>query len=112
MALDEVAPILAKHFVIRKIDTDRMIGGEKILYEYRKSKEGGIPWFVLLDASGKALADSNGPRGNVGCPYTEAEIATFGAILRKAAPELAEADWKVLERTLNAQREEREKSRR
>jgi len=112
MALDEVAPLLAKYFVIEKIDTDRMIGGEEVLASYPRSKSQGIPWFVVLDGAGQELADSISAHGNVGCPYTDEEIADFGAILRQAVPELADADWKVLERSLVAQREKLEKQRR
>ena len=98
--------------MIQKIDTDRMIGGDALLAEYPRSKEQGIPWFVVLDGAGQELADSIGAHGNVGCPYTDEEIADFGEILRRAVPELPAADWQALERSLVAQREKLEKQRR
>ena len=32
--------------------------------------DGGIPWFAVVDADGKVLANSEGPKGNIGYPDT------------------------------------------
>src|SRR5947207_978513 len=77
----DVEPIFSKEFVDVHIDVDRMPGGQEVLARYRKSDKGGIPWFVMLDAKGKALITSDGPQGNIGFPYTEAEIAYFVTML-------------------------------
>lgn len=91
MAGKEVAAILAKDFVEVKIDTDRMNGGGEMLKRYRKSDGGGIPWFAFLNAEGETVATSDGPNGNVGCPWTDEEISAFGDILRKARLNLSDA---------------------
>lgn len=102
MARKEVAPILAKDFRICKIDTDRMIGGEEMLKAHRKGKDGGIPWFEFLDADGAALADSNGPKGNIGSPNTDEEIETFLGILKKVVVAIGEEDLAALRKALLA----------
>ena len=45
---------------------DRRQGRAKALPARQSS--GGIPWFAILDAQGKALATSDGPGGNIGYP--------------------------------------------
>ncbi len=107
MASKNVAPILARHFTIQKIDTDRNVGGKEMLARLRKSDDGGIPWFVFLDAEGKALVTSNGPDGNVGCPYTDEEIAAFTGMLSKAAPSISEDELETLRKSLVARREKK-----
>jgi hypothetical protein len=109
MARKEVSPILAKYVVVRKLDVDRTIGGKDVLTSYGGG-DSGIPWFVVLDAGGKALADSGKGEANIGCPYKKEEVAAFGAILRKVAP-VTDEDWAALERSLTAQRDEIEKRR-
>ena len=109
MARKEVAPILAREFVIVKIDTDRTIGGGDLLKEKRKGRSGGIPWFTFLDPDGKELATSNGPKGNVGCPWTDEEIDTFFDILKKVVSKIGEEDLAALKKALLAFREEKKK---
>jgi thiol-disulfide isomerase/thioredoxin len=56
-------------------------------------KEQGLPYWVVLDAEGKLLADSRMrqagtdimPGENVGCPATEKEVLYFLAVLRKTS---------------------------
>jgi len=56
-------------------------------------KEQGLPYWVVLDASGKLLADSKMryagaaimPGENVGCPATEKEVLYFLSVLRKTS---------------------------
>ena len=110
MARKDIAPLLAKHFVIRTVDVDRTIGGQELCDGYG-GKGSGIPWFLFLDRDGKVLGTSGSGDQNLGCPYKKEEVTTFGALLRKVAPALAPEDWAVLERSLDAQREESEKKR-
>jgi len=107
MARAEVAPVLAKYLVIRKLDVDRTIGGKDVLASYGGG-DSGIPWFVFLDAEGKALADSGKGDQNIGCPFTKEEVARFGAVLNKVA-QVMDEDWAALEKSLTAQREASEK---
>ena len=57
---------------------------------------GGIPWFVFLDADGKAIVDSNGPEGNVGFPQAPEELVHFRAMLGKAAVKNGKAEIEAL----------------
>jgi uncharacterized protein (TIGR03067 family) len=77
----EVASILGEDFVEVKIDQDRMTDGKEVLARYNKDQKGGIPWFVILDARGKALITSDGPKGNIGFPAEKDEIAHFVTML-------------------------------
>lgn len=103
MAEPEVAAVLGKEFVDVKIDNDRM-NGAKAVYERQLAaagvKAGGIPWFVLLDADGKQLAQANGPGGNVGFPQQDEEIAHFVAMLKAARQHLTDEDIAFLEQDL------------
>lgn len=102
MARKDVKPTLAKDFVLCKVDTDRMTGGAEMLKKYRPGS-GGIPWFAFLDEKGEALATSDGPAGNIGCPYTDEEIDVFLDILRKVVTTISEDDLGALKALLKAQ---------
>lgn len=47
---------------------------------------GGIPWFFIMDGDGKVLITSDGPNGNIGCPYKDAEIAHFMRMVKTTSP--------------------------
>ncbi len=112
MASKEVEPILAKEFALLKIDIDRTIGGKDLQKRLRKDDQGGIPWFVFLDAQGNALATSDGADGkNIGFPYQPAEIEHFVTMLAKSCKRLSPEDVGVLTRSLTAVRENDEKQR-
>ncbi len=100
----EDAAALYKEYVTVKIDTDRMIGGKEVLESYPRAKDQGIPWFVFLQPDGKELADSIGPKGNIGCPNSEEEIDAFLAIVKKIAVTLTADDLAALRTSLMAAR--------
>jgi thioredoxin-related protein len=83
LADQEIARILGQDFVDLEIDIDRMTHGKAIEKQYRKLEPGGIPWFAFLDASGKVLATSDGPNGNIGYPAAPEEIEHFVRMLTK-----------------------------
>lgn len=87
----EIADAFGSAYVSVKIDVDRMTGGKAMVSEYREGKRGGIPYFVLLDSSGKTLADSIGPTGNVGFPVTPEEVGHFMKVIRQTAPQMSSA---------------------
>lgn len=103
----DVAAAFEKAYVPVKIDVDRMTGGQDLDKRYRSQSDGagGLPYFVVLDASGKKLADSMAPAGNVGCPYTDEEIAHLVKVVRATAPMLGDDDIKSIERRFRSQRE-------
>jgi len=65
---------------------DRFTGG----------KPSGIPVFFILEPDGTVVADSFGPNGNIGSPYTDEEIAVFGEIMKKAAVKITAEEIKTL----------------
>lgn len=64
---------------------------------------------MFLDAEGVALATSEGPKGNLGCPYTDEEIAAFVEILGSVARSISPEDIAALSKSLTAQRKKDEK---
>ncbi len=100
MARPEIGAILAKAFVDVKVDTDRMTGGQDLLNAHSKGKNGGIPWCEILGADGKALVNSNGPKGNIGFPAQADEIAWFVGMLKTSGAKLSDADIATLEASL------------
>lgn len=104
MAKPEIAKTLGKDLVDCKIDIDRMEGGKAILERYNTKAAGGIPWFVFADAKGKALASSDGPKGNIGHPYEEHEVAHFMEMLKTTKRHLADADLDLIQTSLLAQK--------
>jgi thiol-disulfide isomerase/thioredoxin len=96
----DVAALLHKDFVEVKIDQDRMTGAKEVLARYHSGDEGGIPWFVFLDAKGKAIITSDAPKGNVGFPAQDWEIDHFVVMLKKARRRLTDQDIEDLRKTL------------
>ena len=92
---------MGKDWIELKIDS-RMVNGRAVIDHLRGERRGGIPWMVLLDASGKELVSSDGPNGNVGCPVTEAERAWFLKMLAQTRQHASEADLAVVEAKLAA----------
>jgi len=101
LAKPEIVALMGKDFVDVKIDNERMKGGKEIFARYNPdSKTGGIPWFVMLDADGKARANSTAAKGNVGFPATPEEIAHFVKMLKTCRRNLTDDDIAVLRRSL------------
>ena len=112
MEREKVAPLLAREFVDLKIDTDRMTGGAELLKELRIAaglkEQGGIPWFVFLDAEGRVLTTSEGPKGNTGFPYADEEVAHFVTMLQTSCKKLGAPEIEQLRAELAAVRREDE----
>jgi len=95
MASKNVAALLAKEFVILKIDRDRAPDAESIAKKYQ-TKDEGLPWFAFIDANDKLIATSTGPDGNVGFPAKTSEWAHFKSMLEKAKRHLRDAEIAAL----------------
>lgn len=80
-----------------KVDIDRMTGGKDVLQRVRGSEKGGIPWFAILDAEGKTLSTSDGPKGNVGYPFKPEEIEHFISMLKGTRRRMGEDDVATIE---------------
>lgn len=97
----EVAPIFGKDYVDLKIDQDRMTNAKEIFARFnKKSNESGIPWFVILDSTGKVLATSDNEKGNIGFPYESNEIDHFVKMLNATRKKLTEDDVMALKVSL------------
>ena len=102
MALQDVAPVLAKDFVILKIDQDRMVGGKEILARYRK-QAGGLPWLVFLDGDGKVVVTSDEPdRGNIGYPGWAGAEPYFRSMLQAVVKHITPAEIDALVKSVQA----------
>ena len=73
-------------------------GGDELLKTYKADKV-GIPFWVILDANGKVLADAFNSKGeNLGCPADTAEVAEFSRKL-KATSSLTDKELAVIANT-------------
>jgi len=58
--------------------------GADTLLETYKGTKAGLPFWVIIDANGKVLADSFNAKGeNLGCPSSADEVAEFKSKLKK-----------------------------
>ena len=105
---EAAASVLARDFEFLKIDVERTLGGQEILERFRGSEEGGIPWWVFLSSDGAVLADSGKGRANLGCPWTDDELARFQAILGTVARRLDGEAIAELVGSLRAERQRQE----
>lgn len=87
-----MAGLLAKDYVLQAIDTGKQRNAEAVVARVRTGKGRGIPWMVVLDPEGKVLVTSDGPKGNIGCPYEPHEIAYFRTMLEQTRKRLGDAD--------------------
>lgn len=87
----ELKPLFEKSFVIRWLDVYEQPakkalenpGAEDLLKQY-KGADLGIPYFLVFDAKGNKLEDSQkAPGKNVGCPSEDDEVAYFVDVLKK-----------------------------
>jgi thiol:disulfide interchange protein len=92
-----VGPIMAAHFVAVGLITQETPankalenpGGDALMTAMGGARS-GLPFFVVLDAAGRKIADSNimPGGGNVGHPYTPEEVAAFDQFLVRTAPRM------------------------
>jgi len=95
-----IGPLMAKYFVPVRLTVQER--GDKEPLNNPGSAEllkkmgstGGIPFYFMLDASGKKLGDANGmPDGsNIGHPYTDEEVKAFEGVLARTAPRMSAAE--------------------
>ncbi len=105
LAKEDVAAIMDRDLVIAQVDIERMTGGEDVMKAYRTKPDGGIPWFVILDAKGKSLATSDGPKGNIGYPAQPEEIAHFLSMVKGQARRIEADQLDALKKSLEANAE-------
>lgn len=98
---DAIAPILAKNFEILEIDQANLEGGSALRLQLAgPNPAGGVPWYAIVDKSGKVLTTASGPKGNIGYPAEPEGIVHFMKMLRVSAPTLTEKEFAVMEEKL------------
>jgi thioredoxin-related protein len=106
--LTEHESILSQDFVDLRIDTVRMHRGEEVAARFLPANSLGVPWMVILDASGKVLSTSVSAQGNIGYPVTPPEIKHFMQMMAGAKQRLKDQDLDQLRADLDAFRIEYE----
>jgi hypothetical protein len=101
LAQPEIAAILDRDFIIAKIDIDRMTGGKELMDRYRSKTSSGIPWYTILDATGKSLASADGPNGNICYPLRPNEINYFLAMIKGQSRRIKERQVHQLRKSLD-----------
>jgi hypothetical protein len=101
--IDDHRETFEKDFIHVKMD-HRWTGVGDVMDGIEPDQRGGIPWFAILDAEGKVLADSNGQDGNIGYPAAgEPEgIQHFLMMLRASAIRLTADDLTAIEEALKS----------
>jgi hypothetical protein len=85
------------------VDTEKNEGSEPLARRLG-SKDGidGIPWFAVIDAQGKVLATSEGPKGNIGFPDTDIEVTHFFSVLHATAKGITAGEIETITKALKA----------
>lgn len=75
-------------------------GGAGVLHRLG-GRDQGLPYFAFLDAKGELVVNSRREgQGNIGYPAQPEEVAWFLIMVRRAAPEMSDAEARTLEDTL------------
>lgn len=116
MSRDDMKPLFTGSYVIVHLDVleqpDKKNlenpGGADMMKQLGGENQ-GIPYFAVVDPSGKVLINSKRPDAkqtggaNIGCPATPEEIAWFGTILEKTAPKLSKVQRDKIKAALEEQ---------
>jgi hypothetical protein len=97
-----VAQRMQQDWLVLAIDTDRMEHGKRELERIKGSRDGGLPWLVMLDGDGKERISGVGPKGNIGAPVQPEECEHFLAMLRATKHRATDDDLAVIARELEA----------
>lgn len=97
---EKIESVFNSAYVPVKIDVERMTGGNDMKVKYGGDAKGGIPYFAILDADGKKLADAMGKEGNIGFPVESYEVDHFMKVLKTYAPRLSAAQFATLKKGL------------
>ncbi len=75
------------HLTVQETPQNRKLenpGAAAILAKY-KGESAGLPFFLILDKTGKLIGDSFGKDGNTGCPANKDEVEYFISLLKKSS---------------------------
>lgn len=79
-------------YVTIAIDS-RMKNATEVTKQLRKDRGGGIPWLIIVDASGQELITGDGPKGNIGCPIQPEEVAWFQEMITKTKQRMTDEQF-------------------
>lgn len=97
--------LFSKNYEFIAIATDKMQGGDELMDELKKDRNGGMPWMVILDGDGQELTTSNDAEGNnIGCPVKPFEIEHFVAMIKKSS-DTSEKDLAAISDAMTANAE-------
>ena len=103
---EEIKPIFTRHFVPVQLmlGDDANTNPGATVYNDKYGPSRGVPFHAFITPEGKEIVDSNenGNGSNIGYPVAPKEIAWFMKMLKKAAPEITEAELNVLEAKLKS----------
>ncbi len=105
----DIKPVFEKYFVPVKLDVQEHDdkknlenpGADKLMAKLDGTK-GGLPYFAFLTVSGEPIANSMNNGDNVGYPAEPGEIDYFLRIIKKAAPQMTDADIHTIETALRS----------
>lgn len=87
LANETVGPILGTHFVMLRLDQEKVKGAGAFRAAHALDRSQGLPWYAALDTAGKVVATSDVTvDGNTGYPARPEEIDWFVQVLKRAAP--------------------------
>ncbi|GAA5505025.1 carboxypeptidase regulatory-like domain-containing protein [Novipirellula caenicola] len=80
-------------YILVKMD-HRWNGAYELMKEMRDGAKGGIPWYAILDASGKMLVTSNDTQTgeNIGFPSSQQGQSHFASMLNQTRQRMSEED--------------------
>lgn len=93
----DVQAVLSKGFVIARVDTERMIGGQDVLVKTAGTKAIMAPFMVFLNADGTIVTESG---KFTALPKSDDQINGFLDGVQKAFPALSASDKEVLAASL------------
>lgn len=100
------APVFAAHFRVFRVraqehtDANRALElpGADMLYMHYAGPDAGLPFYLVVDANGRAIATSASPKtgDNIGFPVEPAELDAFAALLKTGAPDITALEQKAV----------------
>ena len=100
---DAIAPLLSKDYRFLEIDQANVDGASALRQRLAgPSPTGGVPWYAIVDKSGKIMTTASGPRGNIGYPAEPEGIAHFMKMIRGSATTITAEEFSTVEDALKA----------
>jgi hypothetical protein len=90
--LDDQHELLAKDYVLLKVDDAHDIHGPKFAKRLTRGNRHGVPFHAIFDANELLLIDSAGPLGNIGFPASPEGQRHLEKMLTTTRQELTDAD--------------------